>query len=665
MDDSIVPPHVDTDMLQINSPSTFNYETTANTTLDITLRTNDNKPLAGILVNILDKSSEENGTILYTALTNAEGRIDSKIKLPSYMTKVVVDASYIGVLRNAVVKIENNIVSATLGGSTAYTGNVEESVSVALPGNERFQHRDPTGATYNYLGTYSTSGKPDYLETPNDVISSALLANINASLPEGKPVPTYHPTYLTGSSATNINLVALADVWITFVHEGAGYQNTLAYFTYPTNNPPASVNDISTLNIILPNASLSGSGGALVSGNKVRIGRFAANTSIGFCLIANGWSDQSKVVGNGLNKFYSIDALNPEPAASDKRHTVLLKDTENKLFLVGFEDQRRDGNSDNDFNDLIFSVSSNPYNAIATDNVNPVDHPGDSDGDGVTDVYDQFPNDPARAYVTYYPGANKFTSTAFEDTWPNTGDYDLNDVIVDQRYKIVNNGQNKTLEIFADYVLRASGGSFHNGFGVQFPFAPSVVSSVTGSKVSANNNVVTVASNGCETGQSKAVIIPFEDFYSVMPPVQENYINTIPAAPFITPDSIHMKISFSTLLTSAQLGLAPFNPFIIANKVRGNEVHLPGEKPTDKANVSLFNTVKDNTIPSLNRYYKTAANLPFAIAIPETLDYPIEGKAISTVYLKFVEWAQSGGTLYPNWYKDSSGYRSPNYFYNR
>lgn len=650
-----------TNILGINVSDNFNYQTTVNTSLDVLLLTNDNKPLAGVMVNILDKSSEEGGSILYTAISDLDGKISGDVNIPSYFKTVVVDPSYIGLMHNATVTLTAGKIFCTLGGSEGYLGNVVPNARVAVPDNQGINNGRTAALAYHYFGTYNSSGKPDYLVPSNDVISSKRLSYINSSLPEQKPVPAYHPDYLKNSNSTNIHIVKSSTIWITFVHEGAGYQNSLAYFTYPTLKPPTSTAQIDSLIIILPNASLSGSGGALNSGNKIKIGKFEPGTSIGFCLIANGWSDVTKTVGNGINKFYSIDELNPEPAAL-KRHTVLLYDEEDRLMLSGFEDQNRDGYSDNDFNDLIFYTTANPENGIETANIAPIDRPGDKDGDGVGDVYDKFPNDPLRAYINTYPSPGSYASIAFEDTWPNTGDYDMNDLVIEYQYSSIVNAQNKTIEMYANYVCKASGAGFKNGFGVQFPFAPAKVASATGTRVT-NNNTVTLNLNGCETGQSKAVIIPFDDIYALMPTTGNNFINTQPGVPFNKPDTVKMKLTFTSPMTAIQLGAAPFNQFIILNKIRGKEAHLPGEIPTDKASTSIFNTFQDNTIPSQLKYYKTKKNLPFAISIPQKFDYPFEGKMMTTVYLKFAAWAESGGGKFADWYLDSSGYRSKGFIY--
>ena len=107
--------------------------------------------------------------------------------------------------------------------------------------------------TYTYMGTYDSQGVPDYLEPVNDVIDAGLLQNINNALPENQPVPDFHPEYLAAGNQTSLSLLSEADVWVTFVHEGAGYKNVLGYFTYTTGSPPATLADVDSISIVFPN----------------------------------------------------------------------------------------------------------------------------------------------------------------------------------------------------------------------------------------------------------------------------------------------------------------------------------------------------------------------------------------------------------------------------
>jgi LruC domain-containing protein len=664
--DKVVTPPVTTGntdvdaLVALNVPESFNYNTDQEVTLNITILAPDNSPVKNIPVRILNKIDEAGGLVLFKSLTDASGNISGIIKLPAYTDKIVVDPKYLGIMRNATVNIVNKTISCTLGGSNGYSGNVVPDVLLGGRPFPQGRPLSPLAIPYSYMGTYTSDGKPNYLESTNDVIDAAFLDKVNTSLPEGVPVMTSHPDYILNDIETNLNVTALSDVWLTFLTEGAGYKNSIAYFKYNTSTPPTKASDIDSLHIILPNASLQGSGGSLRAGNKVNLGRFAAGTSIGFALIANGWTGSA--VGSGYHTVYSIDGLNPETLTAEKRHSVLLWDNSLSLFLVGFEDLKRtNGAGDNDFNDCLFYIKSNPVEAVSRARVNPIDIPVDRDGDGVNDVYDDFPNDPLRAYINYYPSQTTFGTLAFEDKWPFLGDYDMNDLVVDYRYTVVSNALNKAIEMQAKYVLKASGAAFRNGFGVEFPFASALVQSATGTKVT-NTSVVSLGANGCETGQTKAVIIPFDDALTVFNR-SGGYVNTKLANPVVTPDTTNMNITFTRGLSTTEMGTIPFNPFIIINKTRGREAHLPGFTATQKIDVNYYKTGEDNTIPAQNKYFKTTTNLPWAISFLEQFDYPIEGKVMQTAFTAFIPWVTSGGTASTNWYKDSVNRVSSNIYH--
>jgi hypothetical protein len=222
---------------------------------------------------------------------------------------------------------------------------------------------------YNYLGEYTSNGTPLYLESPGDEISTETLQMIDDSLPENYPVPDYNPQYISSGYETDIQIEEKADIWVTFVAEGAGYKNVLGFYTYPLDNPPTSTPAKEEITIIFPNVSALGSGGGLQVGDKVKIGTFEAGTGIGWVLLANAWSANNQAVSKGLWHLFSNPNFNPEAKEELRHHNVLLADPENERIILGFEDIRRDYRScDNDFNDAIFYVSANPYSAINTKN---------------------------------------------------------------------------------------------------------------------------------------------------------------------------------------------------------------------------------------------------------------------------------------------------------
>lgn len=653
------------------APDGFNYATSRNVSLNLSLQSPKGEALAGVLVSVYRPGSLAHDSAIYKGLTDKSGNLSATISVPTYLSSLVVDPAYLGLLHFATANINGNAITAVIGGPKGFSGDimpqpVVTSGSTGLnllsvtSGSTVFSYPSPYTSTSNAVVNTTqfpaNDGVPKYLEATSDVISATLLSYVNASLPEGVPVTTTHPNYLASTVASTLNIVATSDVWITFVAEGAGNLNSLAFYTYPTGTPPASAADIKTATLIFPNASAYGSGGGLLAGDKVKIGTFNAGTSIGFILLGNAWT------GSGVNvdapKYYSDDALNPETTASLKKHTVVLYDNTDQLTLVSFEDlNRQTGGSDNDFNDLVFYATSNPVTAISNTNVPPIAKPSDSDGDGVPDSQDAFPNDPTRAYISYYPSQTGYASIAFEDNWPSKGDYDMNDLVLNYRYTFVTNAQNQVVTIQADYSIAAAGASFKNGFGLQLPISASAVKSVTGELF--KGNYIQLASNGVEAGQSKAVIIPFDNTDELINnPDGSFFVNTLNSKAKVQSTTSSVLITLTTPIAQSSLNVSAFNPFLISNQRRGYEIHLPGYAPTDKADPKLFGTADDASVPSSGKYYLSADNWPWAINYSDQFVYPLETISITSAYPHFLDWANSGGSIFTDWYTNlGSGYR--------
>ncbi|ADY51937.1 hypothetical protein Pedsa_1371 [Pseudopedobacter saltans DSM 12145] len=268
----------------------------------------------------------------------------------------------------------------------------------------------------------------------------------------------------------------------------------------------------------------------------------------------------------------------------------------------------------------------------------------DTDGDGIIDEEDDYPNDPTKAFKNYSLNySTGGSSVAFEDSWPLKGDYDLNDIVITYRYMIVTNAQNKVVQVNADYKLLATGGKFNNGAGIQFNLPAASAKNFTGK-----------AGTYLESGQDSVVVILFEDSRKEQQTWNTNPGETVSP---VVDYSITFDVVNGPLLSA--FGVSAYNPFIWNNTTgygRGYETHLLGKKATNKVNSNLFGTGDDNS--KSGRTYSTHDNLPWALEIPTApFKYPKERVAITDAYLKFAQWATSSGTEYPNWYTNSaSGY---------
>lgn len=208
-------------------------------------------------------------------------------------------------------------------------------------------------AQFKYLDTYQWDGVPTNRVASDTECNADFIAKIALTLPEKRSVPTYSPKLLSTNCPKTISLSDEADVWITYVDEGANYKNALGFYTYNSNTPPTNAPAENDITIIFANTSNAGSGGGMGPGYKVYLGKFSANTTIAFALIVDGWNGSSVVNTNGI--LYANAAFNPEKEDSLKNHIVMVNDAPTGKLVIGFEDIRRDSiNCDHDFNDVLF-----------------------------------------------------------------------------------------------------------------------------------------------------------------------------------------------------------------------------------------------------------------------------------------------------------------------
>jgi len=286
----------------------------------------------------------------------------------------------------------------------------------------------------------------------------------------------------------------------------------------------------------------------------------------------------------------------------------------------------------------------------------------DTDSDGVVDAYDEYPNDAARAFNSYYPNASSTATVAFEDLWPAQGDYEFNDLVLAFNIQHVLNADNKVLETKLKVKVKAVGGTYDNGFGIQLDeLAPADISGITGQVLT--RSLITRNANNTEAGQSKAVVICYDSPEPIIHGAGGSGFNTIKTNGTGTSDSVTLVITYTNPVAASKLLIDKWNPFIFTNQRRGYEVHMANYKPTSLATTGLFGTMQDATNPGNNYYYKNANGMPWAVLIPEDFAWPTEKTPITDAYNFFDDWAISGGSNNASWYTSNPGNRNNSSIY--
>ena len=146
----------------------------------------------------------------------------------------------------------------------------------------------------------------------------------------------------------------------------------------------------------------------------------------------------------------------------------------------------------------------------------------DSDGDGVTDDWDDYPDDPDRAFNQYTPAEGQYGTFMWEDLWPEKGDYDMNDLVMDYNVIEVFNADWEIVDVVNNFYLRAAGaGYLNNGFAIQYPSYWEV------------NGAIDDELDRAYVDTDGRTVIFFENHRQVFDVSGGDWINTYPSYPFI------------------------------------------------------------------------------------------------------------------------------------
>ncbi|GHB49732.1 LruC domain-containing protein [Mongoliitalea lutea] len=643
--------------LALNPPAGFVFNSSEQVRIQVSGVFADNSPLAGIKYEVFHGNPFDGGNKISTVLLNDQGSGSVELTLASDIENLFLYTEFIGlppVKKFSVnrpltqVKIDPSIDSFDAGVDSQTSSNPGARIE-SLP------------AGFTALGTYNNNGLPSYLLPTRDRISQGIFTRINANLPERRDLRQTSPDLLSEQYPRQLFVNEDAEVWVTFVHNGAGWRNVLGYYFYEVGQEPKTAAEIKEKIIIFPHIN------ALTSGDKVKLrgnlpnGAFKKGTTIGWFIISNGWRNNVVTTGNAvLFSNRNLNTVIQEPSL--REHMVFLYDQQERVMLIGWEDMPRNlSGCDHDFNDLVFYATWNPITSVEVGNYARLESKviGDSDGDGVNDNIDEFPNDPERAFSNFYPAKDTYGTFMFEDLWPSFGDYDMNDLVLGFNNREITDGQGRIKEMQMTFVIRAIGAGVKNGFGIEFPTNPGNIESVSGNRLTTGN--IRLNGNGTEAGQQTAVVVVFDDANVNMTSLS----NVFEGNTHQKEDTIRVNLVFRFALDKKDLGVEPFNAFLFRSGDRGIEVHLMNGKPTSLATRNYFGTRDDRSNFNSGVFYRSANGLNWALFVPESIDHPLERVDFTKGYQRFPNWAQSGGNQHKDWFRNTGDNINPSALYRR
>lgn len=567
--------------------------------------------------------------------------------IPSYVDELYLVSSSLFVPQLSYAKIESGRASfaqievPALIEAETRAGNAgslwERPVTKYLKGKEHF-YAETADGHYQY-----DIINPDFQkDVPAEVLNA-----ITKTFPEWKRLTKTE--YIRDA---NLKVVkGGAKLYLSVLHVGCTLHNSLSYFVYTGDKTDLSqltkeeVNQLEIINVFQLADTYKNTvrkeenRRGLTPGKYVQllyknenneyVEEFPEGALVGWRLTRNGLDEATFTVGKGLGSFFSVSAWN-DPKKSkyedvgDSNHTIYFKTEDNDGYTYtcfGFEDQNYKG--DEDFNDLIFHVYTDPSDAL--------------DPPPTINTEDIEKKESLKGIL------------AFEDNWPKQGDYDLNDVVVKytsdityiQRIEktngvVTNEGPVTVKSVKDEFSLIHTGADFNNAFSYKVNIDPSLVK-----KINIDGEDYKMIADG-----SGFIIDLCTNVRDVIPAMQ---IVTTPKVYIVEIDFKEGAVSQDGFSEQA----APYNPFISPKETPGAEVHLPMYEPTGRASDSLFGTEDDRSDKKTLWYVSGINNkYPFAIHLSgeDKFINLVEGQKMHVTYENYNKWVDSGMKDYKNWY---------------
>ncbi|HCQ16986.1 MAG: hypothetical protein CMI36_06090 [Owenweeksia sp.] len=256
----------------------------------------------------------------------------------------------------------------------------------------------------------------------------------------------------------------------------------------------------------------------------------------------------------------------------------------------------------------------------------------DSDGDGVSDSSDDYPNDGQRAYRENFPTSG-YQTLAFEDLWPYKGDYDFNDVVITTQASVAEDANHKKVDMTFTVTHVWNGAGLHHGLAMMLysdagSLPVDVIKSVSGDAIQdpANPNGVIIS-----------------------PDINVDDVLNTHGYPSVYTFTITFTDNFSN-----NYSFIPVVPDMYIYRVqdRAHETHQYGYYGSSVSNVNLLYNTGDDA--GNNGPFKTQSGLPWVVEIitasKTTYKPPREKTDMLQAYPQFQGWAESGGTLNTTWF---------------
>lgn len=560
---------------------------------------------------------------IYTGDTDFKGSFSKEITIPAYVKTLYIYTPAFYAQRLIKAEVNNGVVLA-------------EDVSISSAAS-----RSVTRASYTtsvikdyswktYLGDFNRgTGIVDYAYKGDD-------SNLKFTDNEVKLLYKAHATIINSKkdcpqeyrSGKDMFISEDAEVAVNLLGGNTCWNSSMGYYYYKEGEKPKSLSEANVI-LIFPNTQdglwendptgaskykgvTRGTTVLLKYYPKIKDGNKQGETTVfpkgyrvGFVLATNTWGNKLRT---GSGEFFATTSENLSvvrgnpfegPRTAVYRYKNASEQTNSIIF--SFEDH----DYDNNFSDVVFTLKTNPIDAI-------VDIPEVNE---------------LKTTVSKLTGVY-----AYEDLWPNKGDYDMNDALVVSRYEKTYDASELDKGMYNEaYELKVLQNIAYmkNGLGVKL--------------INCDNAIISLSVDN-ET-------VPYTKLEG------DVLLLTDDIKPYLG-KTMRVNISYKDPVKKEE---AVVQPFIWRDAKDGKiwEMHIAQETPTVLVDKSFFGWGDDKSDVDKGIYYVRQGNYPFAFFLAGSTETDIkklllmenESLSIEKLYPGYVQWVESKGKENSDWYK--------------
>ncbi len=252
----------------------------------------------------------------------------------------------------------------------------------------------------------------------------------------------------------------------------------------------------------------------------------------------------------------------------------------------------------------------------------------DTDGDGVRDLMDYYPEDPSRSAMIRIPDDGTYYTVAYEDLYPKPGDMDFNDMVVKVRYEQDLNASGDAVRMRVFYQHIAKGAGYNHILYQKIGGLPEATLNFEryGYPV---DGVLPVEFSEARTITAADALHIFSSKESIA------QSNTNVGGVYAGGKQAKAEYIFSNPVPAADLGKAPYDLYLYVINTK-KEIHFAG---------------LGYTVNGSEKYLDTNG-FPWALMLPGKWSWPYERGDIHAAYSSFSQWYMSYGAEAQDWYKN-------------